>query len=169
MWWCVYAYGCTTPATTTHHPLPSLSFLAFCRSPHTLPPPPPNTTNPPPPNPLNTQASSKSPTLASPATSATPARPSPRASRSSPGNTGAYYFFCVVVWVLGFFGGGGICTPACSPVPHNPKPLYIHTHKHTHNKTISPPELLMGSRTYGPAVDVWSAGCIMGEVRACWC
>jgi cyclin-dependent kinase 12/13 len=29
-----------------------------------------------------------------------------------------------------------------------------------------PPELLLGSVLYGGAVDMWSAGCILGEVRA---
>jgi len=28
-----------------------------------------------------------------------------------------------------------------------------------------PPELLLGERNYGPAVDMWGAGCIMAEVR----
>ncbi|EWM25194.1 Protein kinase, ATP binding site [Nannochloropsis gaditana] len=28
-----------------------------------------------------------------------------------------------------------------------------------------PPELLLGSRVYGPPVDMWSIGCIMGEIR----
>ena len=27
-----------------------------------------------------------------------------------------------------------------------------------------PPEVLFGARHYGPAVDVWSAGCILGEL-----
>ena len=27
-----------------------------------------------------------------------------------------------------------------------------------------PPELLLGKEQYGPAVDVWSAGCILGEL-----
>lgn len=27
-----------------------------------------------------------------------------------------------------------------------------------------PPELLLGERTYGPAIDMWGAGCIMGEL-----
>ncbi len=27
-----------------------------------------------------------------------------------------------------------------------------------------PPELLLGEVQYGPAVDMWSAGCILGEV-----
>ena len=26
------------------------------------------------------------------------------------------------------------------------------------------PELLLGSKTYGPAIDMWSAGCILGEL-----
>ena len=30
-----------------------------------------------------------------------------------------------------------------------------------------PPELLLGSELYGPEVDVWSAGCILGEVCVC--
>eukprot|EP00820_Chromera_velia_P016482 Cvel_6269.t2-p1 / transcript=Cvel_6269.t2 / gene=Cvel_6269 / organism=Chromera_velia_CCMP2878 / gene_product=Cyclin-dependent kinase C-2, putative / transcript_product=Cyclin-dependent kinase C-2, putative / location=Cvel_scaffold304:16767-18005(+) / protein_length=413 / sequence_SO=supercontig / SO=protein_coding / is_pseudo=false len=36
------------------------------------------------------------------------------------------------------------------------------------NKVITlwyrPPELLLGSTQYGPAIDIWSAGCIMGEI-----
>ena len=27
-----------------------------------------------------------------------------------------------------------------------------------------PPELLLGERNYGPAVDMWGAGCIMAEM-----
>lgn len=27
-----------------------------------------------------------------------------------------------------------------------------------------PPELLLGEERYGPAVDIWSAGCILGEL-----
>lgn len=27
-----------------------------------------------------------------------------------------------------------------------------------------PPELLLGARQYGPAVDIWSAGCIFAEL-----
>ena len=27
-----------------------------------------------------------------------------------------------------------------------------------------PPELLLGNEQYGPEVDIWSAGCILGEV-----
>ena len=27
-----------------------------------------------------------------------------------------------------------------------------------------PPEILFGSRYYGPLVDIWSAGCILGEL-----
>jgi serine/threonine protein kinase len=37
-------------------------------------------------------------------------------------------------------------------------------HAHSIHQNHSPPELLLGSRVYGPAVDIWSAGCIMGEV-----
>ena len=36
------------------------------------------------------------------------------------------------------------------------------------NKVITlwyrPPELLLGTQTYGPAVDMWSAGCIFAEL-----
>jgi serine/threonine protein kinase len=28
-----------------------------------------------------------------------------------------------------------------------------------------PPELLLGARIYGPAVDIWSAGCVMAELE----
>ena len=27
-----------------------------------------------------------------------------------------------------------------------------------------PPELLLGEERYGPAIDVWSCGCILGEL-----
>lgn len=27
-----------------------------------------------------------------------------------------------------------------------------------------PPELLLGARNYGPAIDIWGAGCIMAEL-----
>lgn len=27
-----------------------------------------------------------------------------------------------------------------------------------------PPELLLGERNYGPAIDIWGAGCIMAEL-----
>lgn len=27
-----------------------------------------------------------------------------------------------------------------------------------------PPELLFGAKFYGPAIDIWSAGCILGEL-----
>lgn len=27
-----------------------------------------------------------------------------------------------------------------------------------------PPELLLGEREYGPAIDIWGAGCIMAEL-----
>ena len=27
-----------------------------------------------------------------------------------------------------------------------------------------PPELLLGERNYGPAIDVWGAGCVMAEM-----
>ena len=29
---------------------------------------------------------------------------------------------------------------------------------------IRPPELLLGEERYGPAIDVWSCGCILGEL-----
>ena len=36
------------------------------------------------------------------------------------------------------------------------------------NKVITlwyrPPELLLGEECYGPAIDVWSCGCILGEL-----
>lgn len=36
------------------------------------------------------------------------------------------------------------------------------------NKVITlwyrPPELLLGEERYGPAIDVWSCGCILGEL-----
>ena len=36
------------------------------------------------------------------------------------------------------------------------------------NKVVTlwyrPPELLLGDRNYGPAVDLWGAGCIMAEM-----
>lgn len=36
------------------------------------------------------------------------------------------------------------------------------------NKVITlwyrPPELLLGEEKYGPAIDVWSCGCILGEL-----
>ena len=31
-----------------------------------------------------------------------------------------------------------------------------------------PPELLLGERNYGPAVDMWGAGCIMAEMWTRW-
>ena len=38
------------------------------------------------------------------------------------------------------------------------------------NKVITlwyrPPELLLGEERYGPAIDVWSCGCILGELFA---
>ena len=30
--------------------------------------------------------------------------------------------------------------------------------------TLRPPELLLGEERYGPAIDVWSCGCILGEL-----
>ena len=30
--------------------------------------------------------------------------------------------------------------------------------------TFRPPELLLGEERYGPAIDVWSCGCILGEL-----
>lgn len=36
------------------------------------------------------------------------------------------------------------------------------------NKVITlwyrPPELLLGEERYGPAIDIWSCGCILGEL-----
>ena len=29
-----------------------------------------------------------------------------------------------------------------------------------------PPELLLGEERYGPSIDVWSCGCILGELFA---
>ena len=31
-----------------------------------------------------------------------------------------------------------------------------------------PPELLFGASTYGPAVDMWAAGCIFAGAPCCW-
>lgn len=39
--------------------------------------------------------------------------------------------------------------------------------QHTGNATTRSyraPEILFGAHTYGPAVDMWSAGCIFGEL-----
>lgn len=59
-----------------------------------------------------------------------------------------------------------VCAWACSIVDSLPlfsvsfiRIALLNTSEHR------PPELLLGSRVYGPAVDVWSMGCIMGEVR----
>ena len=76
---------------------------------------------------------------------------------------------CIHLWVGGCSGfvhtrqaphGVGMDHPV-----HPPQQTQTNTTQ-TNNKLIthSPPELLLGSRMYGPAVDVWSAGCIMGEV-----
>ena len=38
---------------------------------------------------------------------------------------------------------------------------------HAHAQFASaprPPELLLGEERYGPAIDVWSCGCILGEL-----
>lgn len=32
------------------------------------------------------------------------------------------------------------------------------------NKFCRPPELLLGATKYGPAVDMWSVGCILAEL-----
>ena len=32
------------------------------------------------------------------------------------------------------------------------------------NFSTRPPELLLGEERYGPAIDVWSCGCILGEL-----
>lgn len=31
-----------------------------------------------------------------------------------------------------------------------------------------PPELLLGDRDYGPPIDIWGVGCIMGELFTRW-
>jgi len=33
-----------------------------------------------------------------------------------------------------------------------------------HDNSCRPPELLLGSTKYGPAVDMWSVGCIFAEL-----
>jgi cyclin-dependent kinase 7 len=35
--------------------------------------------------------------------------------------------------------------------------------KNVITKNYRPPEILFGSKFYGPAVDIWSVGCILGE------
>ena len=52
--------------------------------------------------------------------------------------------FCASVRVVGL-----ICLPPLPPYPHY---------------RYRAPELLLGSTEYGPSVDLWAIGCIMGEL-----
>ena len=48
------------------------------------------------------------------------------------------------------------------------RPCALENSKTLTNRVITlwyrPPELLLGTRAYGPAVDMWSAGCIFAEL-----
>lgn len=54
----------------------------------------------------------------------------------------------------------GLARPFSIPKPNQPN-------KYT-NRVVTlwyrPPELLLGERNYGPAIDVWGAGCVMAEM-----
>lgn len=51
--------------------------------------------------------------------------------------------------------------PDVVAAPH--RPAYTHT---VATRWYRAPELLFGAREYGPAVDVWAAGCVVGELLA---
>ncbi|TKR63088.1 hypothetical protein L596_026965 [Steinernema carpocapsae] len=54
----------------------------------------------------------------------------------------------------------GLARPLFKKTPENPEACYT-------NRVVTlwyrPPELLLGERNYGPAIDMWGAGCIMAE------
>ena len=48
-----------------------------------------------------------------------------------------------------------------------PCPLSRFLTKHIVTRWYRAPELILLCKNYGPAIDIWSAGCIFGELRTC--
>ena len=56
------------------------------------------------------------------------------------------------------------CAPPPVPPAPGPSPLPPASHSPPSSPFGRPPELLLGAQQYGPAIDLWSVGCIFAEI-----